>query len=284
MKIISILGAGKLGTTLGRALVQAGYRVAAVSCRTSASAKKSASLIGESTRAFQDNIQAAAMGQWIALTPPDEQITSIAKDLAGLNLKHRLIFHCSGILSADVLHSLQEKGAWVASLHPVQTFASPAGAPELFHGVYFTLEGERKVCSRLEGMVKKMGGIPIGIKKEQKPIYHAACSLSSNLLIALLQTASDLLSQEEIKNGNRILFPLVRQTVSNIEEKGLLASLTGPVVRGDLQTVKIHLAALRKNPRVYKLYRNLAGSILTASSPGISEDKYELLKEWLEDK
>ncbi|MFO7866003.1 MAG: Rossmann-like and DUF2520 domain-containing protein [Candidatus Aminicenantes bacterium] len=286
MKSVAILGAGKLGTVLGRALSQSGFRVEAVSCRRLVSAQESAALIGKSTLAFSDNLEASYRGKWIALTPPDDEIAAVVKELSPLDLRGRLVFHCSGILTADVLAPLEKKGALTASAHPVQTFASRRDGPELFRGIHITLEGEDKARSRLKEMANKIGGNPLEIHKEDKPVYHAACSLSSNLLIALLQTASDLIKPLEIKKEKKyqILLPLVRQTLNNIEEKGLLESLTGPVIRGDLQTVKIHLAALRKNPPAYRLYRNLAGRVLEAAAREIPPDKYQILMSWLADK
>jgi predicted short-subunit dehydrogenase-like oxidoreductase (DUF2520 family) len=286
MKTIAILGAGKLGTTLGRALAGAGYSVKAVSCLSLASAQKSASLITGPPKAFSNNQEAAELGQWIVLTPPDDQIKFIAKELSALPLKNRLVFHCSGLLSADILAPLKKKGAMTASIHPIQTFSSREGGGELFKGIYFTLEGEHKACGKLKGLVKKLGGFSLDLPKERKPTYHAACSFSSNLLVALLQAASDLLKPLEIKTGKeyQILLPLIKQTVTNIEQKGLAESLTGPVIRGDLQTVKTHLAALRQNPQAYRLYRNLAGHALETAAQDIPEDKYRILKDWLEDK
>lgn len=286
MKTVSILGAGKLGTTLGRVLADAGYCVKAVSCRSIASAQKSASLIKGHPQAFSDNLKAAASGRWIVLTPPDDQINVLASELSALNLKNRLVFHCSGLLSADVLAPLGNKGALTASLHPIQTFSSREGGKELFKGTYFAVEGENKACGKLKELVKKLGGIPLDLQKEHKPVYHAACSFSSNLLIALLQTASDLLKPLEMKKGNEyeILLPLIRQTIKNIEKNGLPDSLTGPVIRGDLQTVKAHLAALRQNKPAYRIYRNLAGQALETAARNIPGDKYQILKNWLEDK
>lgn len=286
MKNVAILGAGKLGTTLGRALAETGFLIKAVSCRSSASAEKSAALIPGSPQAFSNNRDAAALGQWIVLTAPDDQIADLAREISALQLKNHLVFHCSGLLSADILSPLQKKGAWTASLHPVQTFTSREGGLQLFKGTYFTLEGEKKACDKLKGIVKKLKGIPIELPKAYKPVYHAACSLSSNLLLALIQTAQDLLKPIELKKGNEyeILLPLIKQTIVNIEQMGLREALTGPVIRGDLHTVKIHLAALRSNKPAYRIYRNLAQQALETAGQKISADKYQILKDWLADK
>lgn len=285
MKSAAILGGGKLGTCLGRALSSVGHPVNAVSCLHLESARKSAALIGDSVRPFTDNPRAASLGKWIFLTAPDDEIIPMVKELSPLNLKNKLVCHCSGILSAEVLNPLKKQGAHTASLHPVQTFSSRECEPDIFRNIYFTLEGEDRACSKLKDMVKKWGGVPLTIQKDQKPGYHAACSLSSNLMIALVHTAAGIIKPLGIKKEKeyQILLPLIRQTLSNIEEKGLQESLTGPVVRGDLQTVKTHLAALRKVPQAYHLYRNLAGRALETAAEKIPPDKYQILKDWLED-
>ncbi len=289
MNAISIIGAGRLGTSLGAALSKKGYRIKSFSCRTSLSAEESRMIIGEG-KATTDNIQTARSGDIIVLCLPDEEILNVTDELAAARIhwSEKFIFHCSGLLSSEVLKPLKTKGALTASIHPVQSFAHKRTPPDQFENIYFGLEGEPKALEESQKIIQKLGGRSLIIEAGNKALYHTACSIASNFFVVLLDTASSLLQQVGLQEEQsfQVLLPLVKGTLHNVKKFDIHASLTGPVIRGDKASVEKHLEALRKFPPFYEMYRRLAFQALEiASRKGkLSFQKIKALKDLLEGK
>ncbi len=289
MNEISIIGAGRLGTSLGAALSKKGYRIKFLSCRTSLSAEESRKIIGEG-KASTDNVQTARAGDIVILCLPDEEILKVTKELvkAKIRWSEKFIFHCSGLLSSEILKPLKAKGALTASIHPVQSFAHKRTPPEQFENIYFGLEGETKALEESQKIIQKLGGRSFIIKAENKILYHTACSIVSNFFVVLLDTASSLLNQAGLQEEQafQILLPLVKGTLHNVKKFDIPTSLTGPVIRGDKATVDKHLEALRKFPFLYEMYRRLAFQALEIArrEQKLSDQKIKALKDLLEGK
>ncbi len=289
MNEISIIGAGRLGTSLGVALSKKGYRIKFLSCRTSLSAEESQKIIGEG-KASTDNIQTARAGDIVILCLPDEEILKVTKELMGASIhwSDKFIFHCSGLLSSEVLKPLKAKGALTASIHPVQSVAHKRTLPEQFENIYFGLEGEPKALEESQKIIQKLGGRSFIIEAGNKALYHTACSIASNFLVVLLDTASSLLNQAGLQEEQafQVLLPLVKGTLHNVKKFDIHASLTGPVIRGDKASVEKHLEALRKFPLSYEMYRKLAFQALDIASreKKLSTQKIKALKDLLEEK
>jgi predicted short-subunit dehydrogenase-like oxidoreductase (DUF2520 family) len=289
MNAISIIGAGRLGTSLGVALSKKGYRIKFISCRTSLSAEESRMIIGEG-KASIDNIQTARAGDIVILCLPDEEILSVTKELADARIywSEKFIFHCSGLLSSEVLKPLKTKGALTASIHPVQSFAHKKTPPEQFENIYFGLEGEPKALEKSQKIIQKLGGRSFIIEAGNKALYHTACSIASNFFVVLLDTASSLLKQVGLQEEQafQVLLPLVKGTLHNVKKFDIHTSLTGPVIRGDKASVEKHLEALRKFPPFYEMYRRLAFQALEIASreKKLSVQKIKTMKDLLEGK
>ena len=288
MTEVVIIGAGTLGTALGSALSQKGYRIKALSCRTLSSVRKSLQIVGEG-KALTDNLQAAQQGKLIFICVPDNEIARVVKELAGgaIPWKEKHVFHCSGLVSAEVLDPLRIKGALTASIHPVQSFAQKKGGLKQFEGIYFGLEGEEKALESAEKIVSRLGGYSIIIKGKDRALYHAACSVASNFYIVLLDVAVSLLKEIgfEEKQASKIILPLIQGTLQNMKDFGLENSLTGPVIRGDRVSVEKHLDALRKHPDYFEIYRILAAQALEmAKKRNLPAEKHKALKDLLEGK
>lgn len=285
----SIIGAGRLGTSLGRALVEKGYYLKSLSCRSTKSASESRRIIGQG-EIYTDNSLAAAQAKILFLTVPDDTLTMVTHELASSSIdwKNRIVFHCSGLLSSQLLFPIQKKGASTASLHPVQTFPRKNTKPLIFQGVYFGFEGNQHALNTAQKIVKTLQGNLFFVPSTKKPAYHAACSMASNLFVALLYTASALLKDSGIdkKTSLKILFPLVEYTWNNIKNCGLEKALSGPLSRGDKKTVAFHVDALRSQPETAKLYRLLAKKSLQLleEADRLDPSSLILLQDLLEDK
>lgn len=289
MKDVAIIGAGRLGTSLGYALSRQGYRIAALSCRHITSAKESSQII-RGAKPFTSNRQAARHGNLVILSIPDDEVEKVAKELSGPSLlwEKKFVFHCSGLLPSQILAPLQERGALAASIHPIQSFPRKRTAPEAFEEIYFGIEGKPQALANAREIVLKLGGHPLYLEPEHKPLYHAACSMASNFFVVLLETAAFLLHKSGLSGETaiRALFPLVEGTLSNMRGQGIPSSLTGPVSRGDKGTLEIHLEALKKYPSTRKLYVQLALQALELAQKekALSQKEFKALIKLLEGK
>ncbi|MFW6124113.1 MAG: Rossmann-like and DUF2520 domain-containing protein [Acidobacteriota bacterium] len=263
MNRVAVIGAGRLGTTLGRALLKKGFTITAISCRSLSSAKKSAEIIGQGFP-LTDNKKAIKNAEIIALTVPDDQIKDLVNELSSTELKHKFIFHCSGILSSEILEPLKESGAVTACIHPIQSFSINSRDSQVFKDIYFSVEGNKKAQKLSNEIIKKLGGCCFPIDPKNKPLYHTACTMASNYLVVLLGLAENLLEKAGVKKEFRkgMLFPLVKGTLNNINRDGIVRSLTGPIARGDIETLKSHLKCLKNSPSILRIYRELARQAL----------------------
>lgn len=289
MRDIAIIGAGKLGTSLGMALSQKGYRIRTLSCQTFSSAEESSQILKQGTP-FTDNIQTARSGKTIILSVPDDQIEKVSQELdrSSLTWEDKRVFHCSGLVPASVLDPLHHKGASTLSIHPAQTFSRKKTNPQKFKGIYFGLEGSEEGLIWGQKLVQDLGGYSLILKAEDKPFYHLACSTASNLLVVLLQMSSFFLQETGISKNKalQVIFPLVKETLHNVKELSIPSALTGPVVRGDQNSIQKHVNALKKFPSYRQIYKELAFQALKIANKEekLTPSQVRKMRSFLEDK
>lgn len=289
MSDIAIIGAGKLGTNLGYALLRKGHRITAFSDKNLSAAQESQQIIGQG-KFTDDNRFAAQYGHWVILTVPDDAIETVAEELAdsAMDWQDKFVFHCSGLLTTESLNSLEKRGALVASLHPIQSF--PQKKPDLkaFEDIFFGLEGKQEALNLAIGITRQLGGKYFILEAHNKPLYHTACSMASNFLATLLDTAAELLSQAGLADStaSQVLMPLVQGTLQNVKKFDAGTALTGPIARGDEKSIVKHLEALHKLPKLRDLYSTIAyHSLQIAKREGkMPEEKFKALKALLEGK
>ncbi|MDP3062644.1 MAG: DUF2520 domain-containing protein [Chloroflexota bacterium] len=281
---IGFIGAGAAGTTLSLALSAKGYRVAAVASRGGESARRLAARI-PGCHAFAGAQEVADACDFVFIATPDAAIASVAASVTWRT--GQMVVHLSGALGLEPLASARRAGALVGSFHPLQTLAAvetPAEALAALEGIAFAIEAEAPLRATLEGMARALGGVPLCIRPEDRPLYHASAVMACGYLLALLSESASLweamgFSREQ---ALRALLPLARQTLANASRKGLApgsdrgldASVTGPIVRGDADTVRRHLEALAsKAPRLSSLYSQLGlASLHIAEARGVPLD------------
>jgi len=288
MKRFSIIGAGRLGTSLGRALARRGWEPAAVADRDPAAARESAAIIGRGAAAT-DIVRAARRAPVVFIAVPDDTVGAVARRLARSekDWSGRTVFHTSGLQVSSVLAPLRKRGARVASLHPVQSFPGKVGRDGLFSGIYWGIEGDTEAVRLGKAVVRSLGGRTFAVRPEAKPLYHAACSLAANAFVALEAAAAALMAEAGAgqKTAMAILMPLIQGTLQSVKELGPRKALTGPVVRGDIGTVRRHLEALASRPLHDELYRVLGLAALRLLEEGDSPPRrLKALKRSLEDK
>lgn len=262
---IAILGAGALGTTMGRALRRSGWPVVSVCRRDRNRARVAARAVGGGARGLTDPARAARGCDLVILTVRDGEIAGLAGELAAARSRvlgpGALALHCSGAVTADALLPLRADGVRTAALHPLQTFAGAGGSPldvALFEGTWWFHEGDAFADCR--SLVRRLGGTMRRIDPSAKALYHAAAVASSNYLVTVQELAVRMATAAGIpgKDALRALLPLIRGTVANLDRRGLPAALTGPVARGDAATVRLHREALHAlDPALDDLYAAL---------------------------
>jgi predicted short-subunit dehydrogenase-like oxidoreductase (DUF2520 family) len=198
---------------------------------------------------------------WICHT--DDALAETAKLLAHKpGWAGKIVLHSSGALTSDVLSPLKRKGASTASLHPMMTFV-PGATPRMDE-VPFAVEGDSRAVAVARRIVRDLGAESFAVKKTAKPLYHALGSFSSPLIVAALVTAERVgrgagLSASQTR---RIMGPILRQTMKNYAERGAAAAFSGPIKRGDVNTVLRHLKELKRVPGASQVYRALVKSAL----------------------
>lgn len=254
---LGFIGAGTVGTALSVKLSSKDYQVIAVSSRSQTSARKLAQAVS-GCHAFNNNQAVADAAELIFITTPDDTIASVASEIQW----HRgqSVVHCSGALSTDILEPAKKLGAQVGSFHPLQTFASVKQAIENIPGSTFAVETEEPLLNTLKNMATVLDGHWIELKATDKIVYHAAAVIACNYLVTLVKLATDLWQSFNIpqSQATQALLPLLRGTIHNIDTVGIPQCLTGPIARGDIETIKKHLDALQKvAPALLSTYQEL---------------------------
>jgi predicted short-subunit dehydrogenase-like oxidoreductase (DUF2520 family) len=190
-------------------------------------------------------------------------------------------------LPAGVLGPLAQRGARVASLHPVQSIPRKDAPSAVFAGITWGLQGDPAALEAAAGIVRALRGRILVLSEKDKALHHAACALASNALVALEWTASGVLLQagmtEDAAAG--MLLPLVQGTLQNVKSLGLERALTGPIRRGDVATVREHLEALRSHPGAREVYTALGKQILRlAGKSGLPAGRVRALRRLLGDR
>jgi len=280
---VAIIGAGRLGTALAVALAAKGYAIRALVARRVESARKAATLVGKAATLLDGNVAALAAkhigslpdADLFLISVPDDQIARVARDLSALRLARKpTALHTSGALSSEVLSSLAAQGWNVGSVHPLISVPD-AKAP--IHGAFWSVEGDRRAVRLAKTLVRDLDGTSFSIRTAEKPLYHAAAVMTSGNVTALFDVALEMLVECGLtrKTARQVLQPLLVSTVHNLQTKDPSEALTGTFSRGDVETVKRHLAALKRHKldAALELYRLLGKQSLklTKNHPQITQ-------------
>ncbi len=165
---------------------------------------------------------------------------------------------------------LARRGARAASLHPVQSFPRRDLPASVFKGITWGIEGDDRAAEAATAIARSLGGHVLLLAAKDKTRYHAACVLASNALVALEWTAVGVLEEAGVgpDAAVRTLLPLVQGTLQNVKSLGLEDALTGPILRGDVDTVRRHLAALKADPAARRIYASLGLQTLRLARSG----------------
>lgn len=255
---VGVVGAGRVGTALGVALARAGHRVVAAAAVSERSRERVEERLPGAGLATPQEVVAAV--DLVLLTVPDVALPELAAGLvaAGVPVAGKLVLHTSGRYGTDVLDPLTRAGALPLALHPVMTFTGRPDDVNRLTGISFGVTSPEPLRPVAEALVLEMGGEPVWIPEERRPLYHAALAGGANHLVTLVVESMSLLREAGVGEPGRMLGPLLGAALDNALRLGL-DGLTGPVARGDAGTVADHVAELgRVSPEGRRAYVALA--------------------------
>jgi predicted short-subunit dehydrogenase-like oxidoreductase (DUF2520 family) len=260
---IAIVGVGVVGTALASLLKEKGYTLVGMASRGEESLQKATSLVGGDVRTTTAPEEITQEADLVFITTSDIAIQGVCDGIAQAGGFHpgQIVVHTSGALPSTILKSAQEQGALIASVHPLQSFADVKEAVKIIPSSIFNLEGDQEAIPPLTELVKTLGGKPLAIETQQKPLYHAAAVTACNFLVTLVYLSYQLFETIGIpqEDAAQALLPLVKGTVNNIEHLGPVKALTGPIARGDVGVIRGHLEALKTvDPRFTDIYRAIS--------------------------
>ncbi len=282
MPAITIVGSGNLAQVLAPELLRAGYRIdEIVLARSSPSSLRRAHRLARSVRANAVKVDDARFDSQILLAcVSDDAILPTARALAGRGgWKGKVALHCSGARSSDELAPLRKAGAAVGSLHPMMTFV--AGVQPSMKDIPFAVQGDAAAVRVARRLARDLGGSVFSIAKPAKPLYHAVGSFCSPMIVFTLVTAERVARAAGIPESQirAVMHPILRRTINNYLAHGPAAAFSGPIQRGDLETIRLHLRSLNRVPGALDVYRALAHSGLLSLPVAHRRAIEELFKE-----
>ncbi|MBN1547341.1 MAG: DUF2520 domain-containing protein [Syntrophaceae bacterium] len=258
MNSFVIIGLGKVGSAIGYLLKQAGYSIAAVVDQSQAALHRNTAFTGG--KAITDLAALDVEADCYIITTSDDQISHACEILSRKINTGSIVIHMSGAGGLDLLKTAKEKGAMVGSIHPLQTFSDTESAIQNLPGTIYGITVDTPLKEWSEQLVKNIGGVPFFIEESNRALYHAAACVVSNYFVSLMYMAEKIygILGLESEKARRAFWPLLMGTLHNIEAKGSISSLTGPIARGDMGTLKKHLQAISANaPDLLDAYREM---------------------------
>ncbi len=254
-----VIGPGRVGRALARALQRAGWRIRAVAGRR---ARSLARTLGPGVSAHRVAAHAVIRGDAVLLALPQEALAEVAGSLPEDAVGRRIFLHTCGGAPDDALDRLRAAGAATGRLHPLHPFTGGQQDAERLRGASFALSGSARAVALGERLARSLGGKVLRLPAGGEAAYHLSAVLASNLVVALAAEAAHLGPRwgQTPAEALQALLPLLRATVDQLQQHGLPGALTGPLVRGESGTIRTHLELLRRagHGELAEIYRLLS--------------------------
>ncbi len=259
MQRITFIGPGRLGLALGHALALSDPDVL-LDYHGRRASPPGHPLFSEGRAGYRTGLEPPGVpGTTVLLTVSDRAVQEVAEELASTGEPQAgcVVLHCSGALDTEVLEPLHLRGYSVGTLHPLESVANPVARADRFHGSYFAVSGEPEALLAARRLARQVGGHPITVPSGGRPLYHAAAVMVSNYLVTVLETGARLFERAGASHeeAEAALVALASGTLDNVRALGTERALTGPLKRGDSETLELHLRALE--PEEAELYAAL---------------------------
>ncbi len=259
---IGIAGTGRVAQALGRLLSKHGEPVVAVAGRNRERAARAAEFIGVAAVSFAQLPERAGR---VLISVSDAAVAEVAQALAEAGMRGGVALHTCGAHGPEMLETLARAGVACGVLHPLQTIADPETGVALLPGSTFAICGDAAAVAWGERIATLLDGVTLRVAPEAMPLYHAAAAMASNYVIGLIDAAAILMRAAGIEESTALgaLAPLIEAAVRNAQTLGPERALTGPIERGDVETVRRHLRGLAAAPpSVDGLYRSAGLHVL----------------------
>ncbi|MDR1797312.1 MAG: DUF2520 domain-containing protein [Clostridiales Family XIII bacterium] len=251
---IGFVGAGKAGTSFGKYIAERqpeGVSLSGYFSKSKGSAESAAQLTGSAT--FSSAARLAGASDLIVFSVPDGVIGAAWETLRP-HLKGRIACHMSGSLGSDVFEGAAAAEVTVGSVHPLAALFNRETAWQKLGSTWFSIEGDAAFLEAARRLLDALGNPYCEIAVGKKVLYHTASAVCSNLVCAVAYTAAELyrscgLPQDFAEKAWR---PLFLENAKNVAALGASAALTGPLERGDADTIANHLEALKEAPKAYR--------------------------------
>lgn len=283
---ISIIGIGRLGGALAIALSKKNYVIENLFTRRADGANEIAESIRPKPKVLSESEFSEIASDVVFITTQDYEIESVARRLKE-NLKNKpIVFHTSGSLSSEVLKNLKDINCPVGSIHPLVSISDWRLGAERFADGFFCVEGDDEALPVAQEIVGNLGGKSFSIPTEYKALYHASAVTASGHLTALVDAAIEMLTVCGLSEADaqKVLSPLIKSTIENLETQTTASALTGTFARADVGTLERHLEILQKNvsPELLEIYLQLGlRSVALAEKQGASRANLEKIREKL---
>ena len=283
---IGFIGAGKVGFSLGKYFKEKGISVSGYYSQNRHSSAEAAKFT--QTKSYDTIAELLNNSQMVFITTTDQAIGQIWDQMKNLNVKNKLICHCSGSITSTVFFNGENLGAHIYSIHPLYAVSDKYNSWKGLSQAIFTVEGSISAMDTILELFQKTKNKVTVISKDQKSLYHCGASTCSNLVISLFKVAIDMLkdcgfTEEDATNG---LLPLFMGNCKNIENallngQPLYSALTGPIERNDVETVKKHLLSIETNACHTALYKILSQELVALGKAKDETKDYSEIEEVL---
>lgn len=283
---VGIAGAGRLGSALGRLLVQAGETIVAVASRDPERAALGAQFAGEGVLAVSYE-RLPALARRILIAVSDDAIAEVAGVMAAVGMDSGVALHLCGAKGPEELSCLADQGVSVGVLHPLQTIPTPELGVRALRHISWGVTAEGPSAEWAAAIVSALDGRTLMVPASKRALYHAAGVTACNYFVGLMDAATALMEAAGIDRASALqaLEPMVEATRQNTFQMGPAEALTGPILRGDYETVERHLTAIAQMPATIRDLFRAAGlhTLSVARVRGLDEDKAQQLETLLRD-
>ncbi|MEY2672607.1 MAG: hypothetical protein RLZZ508_484 [Actinomycetota bacterium] len=279
---IGLIGAGRVGIALSRALQNHGHSIVAAHAVSEKSKQRVLEFLPATDLQSIENLIANV--QTVLFAVPDDVLPDLVRGIAqtiGFK-KHQFVIHTSGRFGIDVLAAATAQGAIPMAIHPAMTFTGAPNDVDRIIGCPFAITTNDELLPIAAALVLNMGGREYVVAEEDRSIYHAALSHAANHSSVVVNQSKEILQKIGIENPGLFLSPLVNAAIENSLTIGI-DSLTGPIVRGDVETVRSHILALKES-EFLETYRSIAVATVSSLrksgklSPSVAEEVLAVLK------
>lgn len=278
---IGFIGAGKVGFSLGKYFSINSINLSGYYSRSFTSSKQAAEFTD--SKAYENIEEFLNATDIIFITTPDDMILTVWNEIYKYKLQNKFICHCSGSLSSKIFSNLNNSGAFGYSIHPIYAFSDRYNSYKNLNEAFFSIEGDDKHIDTMKNIIKVLKNKYFVIAANNKPLYHLASVTVSNLVLSLIDTGCEDLVSCGINGEDALkaLLPLIENNIKNLSKNGIINSLTGPVERGDLNTIKHHVEIIPFEFR--NTYSELSFNLLKLSEKKHPDRDYSALKQYLKE-